>query len=86
MKNQKYSADSENNLEAVGWDPTMETTEQEIREYFTPENFDNMFGRDWRFGRDQRDPSTDNEQEVEFDFDSYIQAAIATAEENDLLI
>jgi hypothetical protein len=75
MKKQQYSADSENNLEATGWDPTFEVTEQEIRNYFTPENFDYMFGRDWRYSIDHRDPSSE-EEEVDFDFDSYIDAAI----------
>jgi hypothetical protein len=62
----KYSADSENNLESVGWDATAETTETEIREYFTPENFRFMFGPD----------------ESDYDFESYIRAAINQATEN----
>jgi hypothetical protein len=65
----KYSADSENNLESVGWDAAAETTETEIREYFTPENFRFMFGAD----------------ESGYDFESYIRAAIKQAAEADLL-
>jgi hypothetical protein len=73
---QQWKPDSNNCLETAGWDPTFEVTELEIRSYFTPKNFDFMFGGDWRrFG----------DYEIEYDFDSYIAAAIAEAEARGLL-
>ena len=42
----EYKPDSEHNLESVGFDPSIPTTEKEIREYFTVENFDRIVWTD----------------------------------------
>ena len=83
MKMQKYQPDSENNLESTGFDMSTfdSITEAEIRDYFTPESFDAMFGRDWGFAIDHRNAASDNEEEVDFDFESYIAAAIDQCDE-----
>ena len=62
----KYSDDSNNDLMSVGFDTTTfdEITEQEIREFFTKENFEEMFGKG----------------EGNVDFESFITAAIEECE------
>ena len=59
----KFSNDDRNNLDSVGFDTTTfdEITEQEIRDYFTKENFEFCFGAG---------------EGDDVDFDSFIDAAI----------
>jgi hypothetical protein len=65
----KYSNDDRNNLDSVGFDTTTfdEITEQEIRDYFTKENFEFCFGAG---------------EGDDVDFDSFIDAAIDECTEN----
>ena len=84
MKINQCAPNTDNNLESTGWDPTMETTEEQIRDYFTKKTFDQMFGSDWRFSSNPRRPDLDGE-EIDFDFASYIRAATDHAENNGLL-
>ena len=76
--NETYKSDTNNNLESQGFDVSTidEITEQEIREYFTPENYTSMFGNNG--GKNQ--PWDD------VDFESYISAALEICGELGLIV